>query len=396
MSDDVKLSEGDPIDLEAQPLDGGFELPKSDDSDFDLDQFLAENADENTANVDLDLSQSGFSFDNNAEQSPENVDLADIQEDPDIAFKNEIEQVPDAVSGIDAVENEEIEAGEELETKSEPETETGMEPVEDVEVEESSEVEASAGAENVSDAIRNEDEKSEYVDAEGVGKFDFLQTEEDVVNDEKSKGWAFEGIDDAVAGSEEDEALNMHDDEVSSFETPVSEDVEPENVQTEDETTDSYVDEDVVEKPIESNVEQEKRVGFDYEQGTADVGATSLGSQQTVYDLQETDGYAKWYSGNYDDGAFEVDRQSVSGVLNGDDAHRTIHVSVGYGTYGWQVEFANGVVMNLRDVREYQLKNGKLPAEDGAIVYGDMRIEFHYIEKITLYESIRYFTYMPN
>ena len=97
-----------------------------------------------------------------------------------------------------------------------------------------------------------------------------------------------------------------------------------------------------------------------------------------------------------DDKAFEVDKQSVSGVLDGDNEHKVIHVNVGYDTYGWQVEFANGTVMNLRDVREYQLKNGRLPAGDGAIVYGDERVEFHHIEKITLYESVRYFTYMPN
>ena len=140
MSDDVKFSEGGPIDLSAQPLGGDFELPKSDDADFDLDQFLAENTDGNTANADLDLPQGDFSFDHSAEQGTENVELADMQAEPDDAFKDELEQVPGTDSGIETVEGEENKAESKLETEtlSEPEIETGMEPVEGIEVEESS------------------------------------------------------------------------------------------------------------------------------------------------------------------------------------------------------------------------------------------------------------------
>ena len=378
MSDDIKLSEGDSINLDEKPLDGDINLPKSDDSDFDLDKFLAENAVEDTADVDLNLAQNTADFaalfddketaevadvslDDLPEVSsekeeiepelepvlePEIGDEAEVETEPISEERSEVEFEPEAVAEKTEFQKEE---------PSEPEEKNIFETGVVAEDEEATPLEEDF--ENVEDVL--EDER---VETSFAGNTE--DTEEDVVNGKVSKGWAFEGLED-VAGSEEDEASSMNDDGFSGFE---------------------------VEGYVPAEKEQENNSDVDYGQKPTNFE----GSNQSIYDLQETNSYARWYSGNYDERAFEVDKQSTSGVLDGDDEFKTIHVNVGYDTYGWQVEFANGIMMNLRDVREYQLKNGALPAEDGAIVYGDVRIDFNHIKKITLYESVRYFTYMPN
>ena len=116
----------------------------------------------------------------------------------------------------------------------------------------------------------------------------------------------------------------------------------------------------------------------------------------TGYDVQELSEFVRWYAGTSVGPVFEVDKNSLSAVLQGDAERKVIHVNVGYDTYGWQVHFAGGVIMSLRDVREYQLRYGHLPADSGSIMYGDVQIEFSAIEKITIYESVRYFTYAAN
>lgn len=116
----------------------------------------------------------------------------------------------------------------------------------------------------------------------------------------------------------------------------------------------------------------------------------------TGYDVQELSEFVRWYAGTSVEPVFEVDKNSLSAVLQGDAECKVIHVNVGYDTYGWQVHFAGGVIMSLRDVREYQLRHGHLPADSGSIMYGDAQIEFSAIEKITIYESVRYFTYAAN
>ncbi|MBE6452594.1 MAG: hypothetical protein E7012_03800 [Alphaproteobacteria bacterium] len=103
--------------------------------------------------------------------------------------------------------------------------------------------------------------------------------------------------------------------------------------------------------------------------------------------------FINWYSGASDEAIFEVSKTSESGLLEGDDEWKIIHVNVGYDTYGWNVEFDSGTVMNLSDVREYQLRNGSLPSANGRIIYGATVIDFRNIEKITIYQSVRYFTY---
>lgn len=103
--------------------------------------------------------------------------------------------------------------------------------------------------------------------------------------------------------------------------------------------------------------------------------------------------YLKWYSGSLSDKMFEISKGFESGNFDADEECKTVHVNVGYDTYGWEVQFSDGVVMNLRDVREYQIRNGRLPNPDGRIIYGQSSLLFSGIERIVIYESVKYFSY---
>lgn len=111
--------------------------------------------------------------------------------------------------------------------------------------------------------------------------------------------------------------------------------------------------------------------------------------------LQESGriGCLRWYSGASSDRMFEISKAAESATFNADEECKTIHVNAGYDTYGWEVQFFDGVVMNLRDVREYQIRNGRLPSADGRIVYGQSAWSFSGIERIVVYESVKYFSY---
>lgn len=111
--------------------------------------------------------------------------------------------------------------------------------------------------------------------------------------------------------------------------------------------------------------------------------------------LQESGriGCLRWYSGASSDRMFEISKAAESATFNADEECKTIHVNAGYDTYGWEVQFSDGVVMNLRDVREYQIRNGRLPSADGRIVYGQSAWSFSGIERIVVYESVKYFSY---
>ena len=104
-------------------------------------------------------------------------------------------------------------------------------------------------------------------------------------------------------------------------------------------------------------------------------------------------GFLRWYSGSSGDQMFEIARGFESGSFNADEECKTLHVNVGYDTYGWEVQFSDGVVMNLRDVREYQIRNGRLPSAEGRIIYGQSTLMFSGIERIVVYESVKYFSY---
>lgn len=104
-------------------------------------------------------------------------------------------------------------------------------------------------------------------------------------------------------------------------------------------------------------------------------------------------GYLKWYSGSLTDKMFKIEKGFESSTFYADEECKTIHVNVGYDTYGWEVQFSDGVVMNLRDVREYQIRNGKLPSSDGRIIYANSTLMFSGVERIVIYESVKYFSY---
>ena len=103
--------------------------------------------------------------------------------------------------------------------------------------------------------------------------------------------------------------------------------------------------------------------------------------------------HLKWFSGSSADKFFEISKQSESEQLTGTGEVKAIHVNVGYDTYGWLVEFSNGKIMSLRDVREFQIRNGHLPDSTGVIVYGNQRFEFSGSDRILIYESGQYFSY---
>ena len=90
---------------------------------------------------------------------------------------------------------------------------------------------------------------------------------------------------------------------------------------------------------------------------------------------------------------FALEHLAESGSFDADEERKTIHVNVGYDTYGWEVQFSDGVVMNLRDVREYQIRNGRLPSADGRIIYGQSILAFSGVERIVVYKSVKYFSY---
>ncbi len=117
-----------------------------------------------------------------------------------------------------------------------------------------------------------------------------------------------------------------------------------------------------------------------------DVSNMSVLTSQNV-------GQLRWYSGSSDDSMFEISKGFESGTFNANEECKTIHVNVGYDTYGWEVQFSDGLVMNLRDVREYQIRNGRLPNSDGRIVFAQSALMFSGVERIVVYENIKYFSY---
>lgn len=103
--------------------------------------------------------------------------------------------------------------------------------------------------------------------------------------------------------------------------------------------------------------------------------------------------FVKWYSGSVHDEMFEVSKNELPAAIDGSAENNIIHVNAGYDTYGWLVEFDGGPVMSLEDVRKYQIRNGALPADSGVIRYGVNQSRFSNIERILIYQSVRYFSY---
>ena len=379
MDDELNLAESEDADLHLDDVFGEEALKlsepeKPDGSDFNLDDFLAEDTGANAETTDLSLPQGDINLDNLLEdETPVHAEAAKEKKN---RFEAETEVPP--VTDAEATVN--IEAG-----IAEPEPETSVaesgwlaEPVLEDELTEEASISGegltnedfsvagddASREENLSEAdsladghvsdegglsFRAEEEKDETEEQEAVS------AAED--ENEPVKGWAFDGLSDDKVEAPANEDTYSNDGNLTAEVSGASDDYSAEDFES---------------------------VG---------VSAENQILSETGYDIRGEAGYVRWYSGSSEEPAYEVDKHSVSAVLSGDETCKTIHVNVGYDTYGWVVEFADGTVMNLRDVREYQLRNGVLPAADGAIVYGAARTEFHNIEKIKIYESVRYFTY---
>ncbi len=342
MDEDLKLPEDGEINLDLDDVpEGDAVLPQTDGddaaaADFNLDEFLAENAVEEPSEKDLNLlGDDDVNLDGLfADDAPVSSELP--QEEP-------VPGIEETTPELAAPEVEpEIEEEPEIEAEPEPviepvlETESELEPEPDVEPE----------TEETTGWLAQDEETPSEENAFGEEEVS-VPAEEEI--EEPSKGWAFDGLEDAPAT--EDAAF---------------EEIAPEDAVSED--------------------------NF-YEQAD-NYSATVQGDvSETGYDMVSEPNFVKWYSGDSSEEMFVLDKNSASEVLQGDEVRKVIHINVGYDTYGWQVRFADNTVMNLRDVREYQLRNGSLPAADGMVIYGEMQTQFYGIEKITIYESVRYFTY---
>ena len=139
-----------------------------------------------------------------------------------------------------------------------------------------------------------------------------------------------------------------------------------------DEVTDKSEDDFVVADEIAHDdyfAEEEKYSNAEEERfGNNDVGYNYLDDYSPLATIKKTGnyGFLHWYSGGAEDAFFEFGKDSESGSFDANEECKAIHVNVGYDTYGWEVQFSDGVVMNLRDVREYQIRNGRLPSSDGS------------------------------
>lgn len=140
-------------------------------------------------------------------------------------------------------------------------------------------------------------------------------------------------------------------------------------------------------QPVENNIED--NYNDDFSQSHDNYSANEYAQ------VEESDnvGFLRWYSGSSTDSLYEIKKGFESGRFEADEKQKGIHVNVGHDSYGWSVQFADGVTMNLHDVREYQIRNGRLPFSDGRIIYGKSVLEFANIERIVVYESVKYFSY---
>ena len=149
------------------------------------------------------------------------------------------------------------------------------------------------------------------------------------------------------------------------------------------------------ERAVENDLDvSEGNSGADLTDDFEDAGRQPVGTPG-VHEFCEPN-FVKWYSGSSADDFFELDRHSEGMSLDGNAYCHVIHINVGYDTYGWRVEFADGTVMGLSDVREYQLRNGRLPSEQGTIIYGSNRTSFSSVDRIVIYQSVQYFSYAPS
>lgn len=110
--------------------------------------------------------------------------------------------------------------------------------------------------------------------------------------------------------------------------------------------------------------------------------------------LEEASLFVRQYSGHLDDSYFVVSAKNLPEEFVGAPSQNSIQINVGTSDYGWSVLFANGILMGISDVRMFQLKHGKLPATGGTLMYGTKKMKFSEVERIVLYQSPQYFSYV--
>ena len=198
--------------------------------------------------------------------------------------------------------------------------------------------------------------------------------------------------------SPQDIEVSVEEDMSQPQEVSIVEDIEsPQAIDTL-----SDIEDDTVVEPQETMVEEQKVVediasveaevaydganNFSDDTNNVNVGAFSVVAPENMK-------YLKWYSGSSADEVYEFGKSSASAEFEGTSTCKTIHVNIGYDSYGWVVQFADGVVMSLRDVKEYQIRNGRLPNSSGRIVYGQTSLSFERVERIVIYEAVKYFSY---
>ena len=192
-------------------------------------------------------------------------------------------------------------------------------------------------------------------------------------------------------GEEEAEDMQFDESELEDIESEFAIDDEAkDNIEDEARWSDDdmFVEQNSVEDAFDNGAE----VSGDFVQSSYPLDEVKGESALGIVESGNV-GFLKWYSGSSGDAVYEFGKNSPSGSFEGDENCNVLHVNVGYDTYGWEVQFPDGVIMNLRDVREYQIRNGRLPSTEGRIIYGQKTLMFSGVERIVVYESVKYFSY---
>ncbi len=324
--------------------------------------------------------------------------MSDIQEDQEVNMGD---------INFDDFEN--FDASAEMQTSDNNEISFDTSEFDNLTFDEQSNIEISEASDNVSTDFSFDEMGNVDVDTMFDGRadkqepyFENLATDvtsfETVANEEEPVVEEF--VEEPVINEEEPVVEEFDEEPVINEEEPVVEEFDEEPVINEEEPVmDEFVEEPVIneEEPVveefdeEPVINEEETTVDDYIDENLSLDVDNVGAYSIV--CSQNLKYIQWYSANSDNEVYEFDKLSESAEFIGTKECNTIHVNVGYDTYGWNVQFSDGVVMSLRDVKEYQVRNGKLPNPSGRIVYGQKVLSFDNVERIVVYEAVKYFSY---
>lgn len=223
---------------------------------------------------------------------------------------------------------------------------------------------------SVEDILYNNSENEDQIGAFDIDNQNTALTENDNFHE------AFSGEQSDNYGIDEAGEQNITSENSDSFseDTKNSFDLSsPDNNYNFDESTQNYNYEGAVDVPADNTIKNMN-------------DGTSIRENSNIASL-------RLYDGSKTDKMYQIDKNFTSDGFTGNQEMDTIHVNVGYDTYGWNVEFANGVSMSIRDVKEYQIRNNALPFNSGNISYGQEVLSFKNVKRIVVYESVKYFAY---